>query len=100
VLAGVDGEVDVVEDDVVAASYVDVGQMQERRHSFLGYRTRLNSLRSGEFGVDRESAKVNEQQQGQRQSTGVLPLRQAQGQNDKRFSYFQGTFLLVLTFYA
>ena len=36
VLAGVDGEVDVVEDDVVAAGYVDVGQMQERRHSFLG----------------------------------------------------------------
>jgi hypothetical protein len=41
VFAGVDGEVDVVEDDVVAAGYVDVGQMQERRHSFLGYRTGL-----------------------------------------------------------
>jgi hypothetical protein len=41
VLAGVDGEVDVVEDDVVAAGHVDVGQMQERRHSFLGYRTGL-----------------------------------------------------------
>jgi hypothetical protein len=27
-----------VKDDVVAAGYVDVGQMQERRHSFLGYR--------------------------------------------------------------
>jgi hypothetical protein len=40
VLAGVDGEVDVVEDDVVAACHVDLGQMQERRHSFLGYRTR------------------------------------------------------------
>ena len=38
VLAGVDGEVDVVEDDVVAAGYVDVSQMQERWHSFLGYR--------------------------------------------------------------
>ncbi len=32
--AGVDGEVDVVEDDVVAAGDVDVGQMQERWHSF------------------------------------------------------------------
>ncbi len=41
VLAGVDGEVDVVEDDVVAAGHVDVCQMQERSHSFLGYRTRL-----------------------------------------------------------
>src|SRR5258708_40060556 len=41
VFAGVDGEVDVVEDDVVAAGYVDVGQMQERWHSSLGYRTRL-----------------------------------------------------------
>jgi hypothetical protein len=30
-----------VEDDVVSAGDVDVGQMQERSHSFLGYRTRL-----------------------------------------------------------
>jgi hypothetical protein len=30
-----------VEDDVVAAGYVHVSQMQERRHSFLGYRTDL-----------------------------------------------------------
>jgi hypothetical protein len=30
-----------VEDDVVAAGHVDVSQMQERRHSFLGYRTGL-----------------------------------------------------------
>jgi hypothetical protein len=41
VLACVDGEVDVVKDDVVAAGHVDVGQMQERWHSFLGYRTAL-----------------------------------------------------------
>jgi hypothetical protein len=27
-----------VEDDVVAAGYVNVSQMQEGRHSFLGYR--------------------------------------------------------------
>jgi len=36
VLSGVDGEIDVVEDDVVTAGDIDVGQMQERGHSFLG----------------------------------------------------------------
>jgi hypothetical protein len=44
VLAGVDGEVDVVEDDVVATGHVDVGKMQERGHSFLGYRTGLAAV--------------------------------------------------------
>ncbi len=34
VFAGVDGEVDVVEDDVVAAGYVDVGQMKKGCHGF------------------------------------------------------------------
>ena len=34
VLAGVDGEIDVVEDDVVSAGYVDVGQMKKRCHGF------------------------------------------------------------------
>jgi hypothetical protein len=33
-----------VEDDVVAASHVDVGQMQKREHSFLGYRTGLATV--------------------------------------------------------
>jgi hypothetical protein len=47
VFASVDGEVDVVKDDVVAASYVDVGQMQERRHSSLGYRSCGGGLLAG-----------------------------------------------------
>ena len=34
VLAGVDGEIDVVEDDVLAAGYVYVGQMKKRCHGF------------------------------------------------------------------
>ena len=40
VLAGVDEEVDVVEDDVVAASYIDVGQMKKGCHEFRAYRRR------------------------------------------------------------
>jgi hypothetical protein len=38
-----------MEDDVVATGNVDVSQMQERSHSFLGYRTRLG--RSCRFGA-------------------------------------------------
>ena len=37
VLASVDGEVDVVEDDVFAAGYVYMGQVQEGRHALLEY---------------------------------------------------------------
>src|SRR3982074_1012200 len=47
VFAGVDGEVDVVEDDVVAARYIDVGQVKERWHCFKDIRAKLSTTADG-----------------------------------------------------